>query len=106
MKTKQHFKYKFYKILHVLNQDKSEWLKHVDNILKQNNNTVHSTIEISPNDALRPANALWVSWHLWNSAKRDRTYPEIKEGDMARANISKRKLVNHICQIGVPQNIN
>ena len=40
---------------------------------------MHSTIEISPNDALRPSNALWVSWHLWNSVKRDRKYEEIKE---------------------------
>ena len=44
---------------------------------------------MSPNDALRPSNALWVSWHLWNSAKIYRTYPGIKEGYMVRVNIKK-----------------
>ena len=94
-----------YRRLDGLRQDKSGWIKHVNNILKKYNDTVHSTIEISPNDALRPSNALWVSWHLWNSAKRNKAYPEIKEGDMVRVNINKNLFVNHICQIGVLQNI-
>ena len=50
---------------------------------------MHSTIGMSPNDALKPDNALWVSWHLWNSAKRDRQHLGIKEGDMVRVNIKK-----------------
>ena len=50
---------------------------------------MHSTIEMSPNDALKPTNALWISWHWWGSAKRDRKYTEIKEGDMVQNNNKK-----------------
>ena len=78
-----------YRRLDALNQDKSEWLKHVDNICKKCNDTVHSTKEISPNYDLRPSNALWVSWHLWNSAKRDRKYEEIR-GQMVRIMIKQQ----------------
>ena len=66
---------------------------------------MHSTIEISPNDALRPTNALWVSWHLWNSAKRDRTYEEIKEEYMFIIMVKQASLIKHITLIGQVTNI-
>ena len=34
---------------------------------------------------------MWVSWHLWNSAKRDRKHEETKKGDMVRIMIKKNK---------------
>ena len=66
------FKISLYRKSDALNQDKSEWVKHVRNIVDKYKNTVHSTTEISPNDALKPTNVLWVSWHLLNSAKRNK----------------------------------
>ena len=73
------FKMNLYRRLDGLNQGKNKWAKHVKNIVDKYNNTVHSTIEISPNDALRPSNASWVSWHLQNAAQKNRKYEEIKK---------------------------
>ena len=67
-----------------LKQDKTEWIKHIDNIIKKYNSTEHSTIQIKPNEAGKPINHLWVNWHLQNNAKRNRKYPDIKDGDMVR----------------------
>ena len=39
---------------------------------------------------MRPEHHLWVSWHIWNSAKRDRKYEEIKPGDYVRVNIKPK----------------
>ena len=43
------------------------------------NNTEHYTIEIKPNEAVKPSNHLWVVWHLQNAAKNNRKYEEIKQ---------------------------
>ena len=59
--------------------------------LKKYNSTEHSIIEISPNDAVRKENHLWVNWHLQNAAKKERKYKEIKEGDTIRVSIKKGK---------------
>ena len=56
--------------LDALNQDKNEWVKHVKHIVDKYNSTVHSTIEIKPNEAKLPQNHLWVAWHLQNAAKQ------------------------------------
>ena len=32
-----------------------------------------------------------MSWHLWNNAKRDRKYPEIKAGQMVRIKINPKR---------------
>ena len=77
--------------LDALNELKSEWVKHVKNSVGKYNNTTHSIIEIKHNDAKLPQNHLWVSLHLWNSAKRDRPYEEIKKGDMVRIMMKKNK---------------
>ena len=69
-----------YRRSHGLNQDKSEWVKRVSSILIKYGNTVHNTINIKPVDSVKKENHLWVSWHLWDSAKRDRTYPKIAAG--------------------------
>ena len=79
-----------YRRLNALNQDKSDWVKHYEAIIKKYNNTEHATTQISPNDAKNPENHLWVYWHLQNSAKKDRKYPNIKEGDMVRVHIKKK----------------
>ena len=76
-----------YRILDGLKQHKSDWVKHVDNIIKKCNNTEHNTIEIKPSDAAKKGNHLWGNWHLQNDVKNDREYPKINEGDMVKANI-------------------
>ena len=78
-----------YRRLNASNQDKSDWVKHYEAIIKKYNNTEHSTIEIKPNEAVKKDNHLWVNWHLQNKAKRERKYPKINEGDTVRVNIKK-----------------
>ena len=65
--------------LDALDQEKSEWTKHVKHIVDKYNNTTHSTIEIKPNEAVKPSNHLWVAWHLQNAAKKNIPYEEIKK---------------------------
>ena len=77
--------------LAALNESKSDWVKHVKHIDDKYNNTEHHTIQLKPVDAVKPANNLWISWHLWNNAKRNRKYPEIKYGQMVRIKISQKK---------------
>ena len=47
------FKYNLYRRLDGLKQYKSDWVKHVDNIIKKCNNTEHNTTKIKPSDAVK-----------------------------------------------------
>ena len=78
------FKMNLYRRLDALNESKSDWVKHIGPIIKKYNSTEHSTIQIKPNEATKSYNRLWVIWHLQNNAKKNRKYPEIKDGDMVR----------------------
>ena len=78
------FKLNLYRRLDALNESKSDWVKHIGPIIKKYNSTLHSTIQITPNEATKPDNRLWVNWHLNASAKKNRKYPDIKDGDMVR----------------------
>ena len=86
------FKGNLYRRLDGLKQNKSDWVKHVKNIVTKNNNTEHNTTNIKPLDAVKKGNHLWVNWHLQNNATKARKYPKINEGDMVRVNIKKNKL--------------
>ena len=67
-----------------LKQTKKDWFRHIDPIIKKYNSTLHSTIQITPNEATKPYNRLWIIWHLQSAAKKNKKYPEIKDGDMVR----------------------
>ena len=84
------FKDNLYRRLDALKQDKKDWYRHIDPIIKKYNSTEHSTIQIKPNEAGEKVNHLWVSWHLQNNAKRNRKYPDIKPGDMVRVHIKPK----------------
>ena len=100
------FKDSLHRRLDGLKQERKEWTKHVSSILTKYNNTEHSTIQIKPIEAVKSENHLRVSWHLQNNIKKDRKYPKIKEGDMARVNIKKRIiLVNLMNLFGVQRGI-
>ena len=53
------FKMNLYRRLDALNESKSDWVKHVSSIIKKYNSTLHSTIQITPNEATKPYNRLW-----------------------------------------------
>ena len=44
---------------------------------------------MSPNDAKKPSNQLMVSYNIWNKAKRNRQYPDLKVGDDVRVKTIK-----------------
>ena len=76
------FKYNLYRILDSLKQDKTNWIKHIDNIINKQNSTEHSVTQIKPTEAGNKENHLWINWHLQNAAKKNRKHPDIKDGDM------------------------
>ena len=73
------FKYNLYRRLDGLKQDTNDWVKHVKHIVGTYNNTLHSTIEIKPADAIKSENHLWVAWHLQSKSKKNRPYEEINK---------------------------
>ena len=91
--------------LDALNQDKNEWVKHVKHIVDKYNNTENNTIQIKPNEAVKPSNHLWVVWHLQNAAKINRKHEEINKSDMVRIMIKTTSLITHTVQTGQLTNI-
>ena len=65
--------------LDALNQDKSDWITHSHNIVDTCNSTENNTIQMKPDEAVKPSNHLWVAWHLQNASKKNRKYEEIKK---------------------------
>ena len=45
------FKDNLYRILDALKQNKNDWFKHIDNIIKRYNSTEHSITQINHNEA-------------------------------------------------------
>ena len=82
-------KHKLQDRLDALNQERYKWIEHIDKIVSKYNNTVHSTIKMTPKEAREPKNELTVRWYLWSNAKRGRQYPEIKENDTVKIMIKK-----------------
>ena len=54
--------------LDAMNLDRFKWVDQVKPIADKYNNTVHDTIEMSPNQAKQPGNQLMVSYTIWNKA--------------------------------------
>ena len=75
--------------LDAMNLDRFKWVDQVKPIIDKYNNTIHASIEMSPNDAKKPGNQLMVSYNIWNKAKRTRQYPDLKVGDDVRVKTIK-----------------
>ena len=81
------FKDNLYRRLDGFKQDKSDWVKHVDKMIKEYNNTEHNTTEIKTSDAVKKGNHLWVNWHVRNLVRKDRKHTNINEGHLVSVNI-------------------
>jgi hypothetical protein len=68
-----------------------EWNTFINEILNKYNNTKHNTINAKPNEATKEGNGLWVAWHLYNEASRNRKYPSLSVGSQVRVNIKPGK---------------
>ena len=66
------------------NKGREEWTSELYYVLNKYNNTEHSSISMSPNDAKKKSNEKVVLWNLWNNAKRNRVYPELSIGSEVR----------------------
>ena len=64
--------------------DRDKWLSQLEPIINRYNNTEHRTIHMTPNQAKKEGNKLMVSFKLWNNAKKNRQYPELKIGNEVR----------------------
>ena len=71
------------------NKGREKWTDELNLVLNKYNNKIHSTIEMTPNDAKKPRNELVVKFNLWNNAKRNRKYPELNEGSDVRTIIKQ-----------------
>ena len=66
------------------NKGREKWTEQLNYVLNKYNNTVHSTIEITPKEATLKRNEMVVKFNLWNNAKRNRKYPDLSEGSNVR----------------------
>ena len=64
--------------------DRDKWLRQLEPIINKYNNTEHRTIHMTPNQAKKEGNKLMVFFIVWNNAKLNRQYPELKVGDEVR----------------------
>jgi len=60
---------------------------------------------MKPIDGKREANKLLMWWKLHNKAKKERMYPEIKQGDEVRVMIKKQHLEDRLIISGLMKNI-
>lgn len=69
-----------------------QWVDYIEPILRQYNNTVHSSTMFKPVEARKKSNEIDVKQNLELRARHGRKYPEIKEGDYVR--ILRNKKLN------------
>jgi hypothetical protein len=70
-----------------LELDEEKWVDMLQPVLKKYNNTQHSTIGMSPNDAKKNDNHIQVWLNIKNKAIFSRKYPPLKVGDNVRTYI-------------------
>jgi len=75
--------------LQALNEPLDKWTTHIEEIINKYNNTKHTTTRLSPNDAKKPDNELFVRYNIFSKAKTDRKYPELKPNDKVRVMLVK-----------------
>ena len=64
--------------------DRWRWVEELGPILRKYNSSVHSTIEMTPRQAMDPANELAVAFNLSKNAVKKRRYPDLVVGDRVR----------------------
>ena len=70
-------------------EEQFKWVDALQDTLNKYNNQEHSTIKMTPNEAKKRGNRDAVYFNMWERARRDRAYPELKVGDMVRTKIKK-----------------
>ena len=77
--------------LDAMGLSRDKWVEQLKPILNKYNNTEHTTIKMSPNDAKKLQNEMTVKFNLELKAKKNRKYPELKKDNEVRI-LQKKKL--------------
>ena len=75
--------------LDAMGLDRDKWVEQLKPILNKYNNTEHTTIKMSPNDAKKPQNEMTVKFNLELKAKKNRKYPPLSKDNAVRVMIKK-----------------
>jgi uncharacterized protein YqgV (UPF0045/DUF77 family) len=75
--------------LNALNLSRDKWVEHIDYIIKKHNNSYHSVLQMTPNEATKKDNRLLVSFNIRENAKYDRKYSKIIVGQNVRVLMKK-----------------
>ena len=76
-------------ILTAMGLDTDKWTSQLEAVVNKYNNTEHSTIKMTPNEARKDGNKLMVSYNIWDKAKMERKYPKLSVGDEVRVMLTK-----------------
>ena len=75
--------------LDAMGLDRDKWVEQLKPILNKYNNTEHTTIKMSPNDAKKPQNEMTVKFNLELKAKKNRKYPALNKDSEVRIMMKK-----------------
>ena len=76
-------------VLYAMALRRDKWTSQLEAVVSKYTNTVHITISMSPNDALKDGSKLTAAFNIWAHSKEDRAYPELKVGDEVRVLLTK-----------------
>ena len=72
--------------------NKQEWINLLPAILKKYNNTKHSTIEMTPNQAKQGNDNIEILFNIHNKATFNRKYPPLKKGSEVRTYVKPKTM--------------
>jgi hypothetical protein len=72
--------------------DKQEWINLLPSVLKKYNNTKHSTIGMSPNQAKQGNDNVEIWLNIINKANFNRKYPPLKKGSEVRVYLKPKTM--------------
>ena len=72
--------------------DEQEWINLLPSVLKKYNNTKHSTINMSPNQAKQGNDNVEIWLNITNKANFNRKYPPLKKGSEVRTYIKPKTM--------------
>ena len=87
--------------LDAMGLDRNKWVEQLKPILNKYDNTEHTTIKMSPNDAKKPQNEMTAKFNLELKAKKNRKYPALNKDSEVRIMMKKKlEKLKDTCQNG------
>lgn len=73
-----------HRMLTAMGFDTDTWTSQLEAVVNKANNIDHTTVKMTPTETINEGSTLMVSYNMWDDAKRERAYPEVKVGDEVR----------------------